>query len=278
MVAIGQKEKAAQFRDLHRGPNILVLPNAWDAASACIFEQAGFRAIGTTSSGVAASLGYADGQRISRKMMLDNLETIVRAVKCPVSADSEGGYGDTIEEVVQTISEVIRTGAVGINIEDSTKGQEKALVDVAYQIELIKAIRELATAMDVPLVINARTDVFLMPTGDATSRFEQAVERANAYREAGADCLFLIGVNDAQTIAGLVRKIHGPINILADGHTPAIPELARLGVARVSFGSGPMRATLGYLRQIAQELLTQGTYEGMVKEMISGAELRQLFE
>ncbi len=278
MASLSQKDKAIQFRQLHHASSILVLPNAWDAASANVFEQAGFPAIATTSSGVAASLGYPDGERISRDMMIEVVERMTRVVESPVTVDIEAGYGNTIEEVLQTVKAIIDAGAVGINIEDSTKEQEKALVDVSYQVELIKAIQELALSMDMPLVVNARTDVFLLPTGDATSRFEQAVQRAKAYRQAGADCLFPIGVSDANTIAYLAQAIKGPINILAGPKSPSIPELAQLGVARVSFGSGPMRAALARLRDIARELLEQGTYTSMTEGAISGAELRALFE
>ncbi len=278
MASLSQKDKAIQFRQLHHASSILVLPNAWDAASANVFEQAGFPAIATTSSGVAASLGYPDGERISRDMMIEVVERMTRVVESPVTVDIEAGYGNTIEEVLQTVKAIIDAGAVGINIEDSTKEQEKALVDVSYQVELIKAIQELALSMDMPLVVNARTDVFLLPTGDATSRFEQAVQRAKAYRQAGADCLFPIGVSDANTIAYLAQAIKGPINILAGPKSPSIPELAQLGVARVSFGSGLMRAALARLRDIARELLEQGTYTSMTEGAISGAELRALFE
>lgn len=278
MTSLSQKAKAIQFRHLHYGPPILVLPNAWDAASACILEQAGFPAIATTSSGVAASLGYPDGQQISREMMVEGVEHMTRVVQCPVTVDIEAGYGDTIEEVLSTVEAVISAGAVGINIEDSAKQQEKSLVDISYQVELIKAIHELALSIDVPLVVNARTDVFLLAMGDPVNRFESAVQRANAYREAGADCVFLIGVSDANTIASLAQAINGPINILAGPKTPSIPELAQLGVARVSFGSGPMRAVLARLRDIARELLERGTYTSMTEGAISGAELRALFE
>ena len=155
-----QKEKAAQFRRFHHEAPLLVLPNVWDAASARIVAQAGFPAIATTSSGVAAALGYSDGQQISRDMMIDAIARITRVVECPVTADIEAGYGNSIEEVLQTVKAVITTGVVGINIEDSLKQQEKALVDISYQVELIKALRELATSIDVPFVINARVDVF----------------------------------------------------------------------------------------------------------------------
>jgi 2-methylisocitrate lyase-like PEP mutase family enzyme len=272
-----QKTRAIQLRELHYGPSILVLPNAWDAASARIIEQAGFRAIATTSSGVAASLGYPDGQKISRDMLVEVTQRITRVVECPVTVDIEAGYGDTTEEVLQTVKAVIDAGAVGINIEDSTKQQEKSLVDVSLQVQLLKAIQETALSKEVPVVVNARTDVYLLAKGDPGSRFEQAVQRLNAYRQAGADCLFPIGVSDVHAIADLTKAINGPINILAGPTTPSIAELAQLGVARVSFASGPMRAVLARLRRIARELLEQGTYTSMTEETLSGAEFRSLF-
>ena len=278
MAIINQKDKAVMLRQLHTGPQILVLPNAWDAASARVFEQAGFPAVATTSSGVAAALGYPDGQRISRDMLVENVAQITRVVKCPITVDIESGFGSSMEEVLQTVRAIIAAGAVGINIEDSTKERERALVDISEQVELLKAIQETASSLDVPLVVNARTDVFLLQVGDPHKRLEQAVQRANAYREAGADCLFPIGVSDAGTIASLVQAINGPVNILAGSSTPTIPELAQLGVARVSFGSGPMRAVLARLRRIAHELREQGTYTSMSEEMLSGAELRGLVQ
>jgi len=278
MTSNTQKNKAVQFREMHHGPSILVLPNAWDVASARIFEKAGFRAIATTSSGVAAALGYPDGQRISRDMMVEVVERMARVVECPITADIEAGYGDTLEEVLETIKAVIAAGAVGINIEDSAMGQEKSLVDISFQVELLKAIQETALSMDVPLVVNARIDVFLLAIGDPTRRFEEGVQRAKAYRQAGADCVFPIGLGDARTIAGLVQASNGPVNILAGSTTPSIAELAQLGVARISFGSGMMRATLARLRHIARELLERSTYTSMTDDTISGAELRSLVE
>ena len=277
MASLSQKDKAIQFRQLHHASSILVLPNAWDAASACVFERAGFPAIATTSSGVAAALGYSDGQHISREMMIEAIARITRVVECPVTADIEAGYGNSIEEVLQTIKAVIMTGAVGFNIEDSLKQQEKALVDISYQVELIKALRELATSMDVPFVINARVDVFLLAIGEPGSRFEHAVQRANAYLQAGADCIYPIGRLDRNTIVNLVKAINGPINILGGPPEPALPELAQLGVARVSLAGGLMRSMLGHLRAIAQELLESGTYVRMNTEALSSSEFGSLF-
>lgn len=273
-----QKAKTNRLRELHHGPDILVLPNAWDVASARVFEQAGFPAIATTSSGVAAALGYPDGQHISRDEMVDAVRRIASAVSCPVTADMESGFGETLDDVLQTIRSVIEAGAVGVNIEDSTKKGRRRLVDIDRQVDVIKAMRELAGSLDMPLVINARTDVYLLRGDDADAQLEQAVQRASAYLAAGADCFFPIGASDAHTIAGLAQKISGPINILAGSKTPAITELARLGVARVSFGSGPMRAALGYLRAVAQEVRNQGTYTKLLQGAISSNELRQLVE
>ncbi|MGB8348606.1 MAG: isocitrate lyase/phosphoenolpyruvate mutase family protein [Ktedonobacteraceae bacterium] len=275
---VDQKTKAMRLRELHHGPAILVLPNAWDVASARIFEQAGFPAIATTSSGVAAALGYPDGQHIKRDEMIEAVRRIAAAISCPVTADMESGFGDGSEDVIQTMRAVIEAGAVGVNIEDSTKKGKRKLLDVDYQVALLKEVRQLGDALDVPLVINARTDVYLLPGGNAESKVEQVVQRATAYLASGADCFFPIGASDAQTIAALTRAISGPVNVLAGSKTPSIAELARLGVARVSFGSGPMRAALGYLRAVAQELHDEGTYTRLLQGAISGNELRQLVE
>ncbi len=277
MIAQTQKERAVHFREMHYGASPLVLPNAWDAASACILEQAGFQAVATTSSGVAASLGHPDGQHISRDMLIAVVAHVTRVVTCPVSVDLEAGYGETVAKVLETVRAIVATGAVGINIEDSTKQQVKSLVDVSFQVELLKSIREMASSMDMPLVINARTDVFLLPAGEPDQRFEEAVQRLNMYWQAGADCLFPIGVSDAATIAKLVRAVNGPINVVASSTAPSIAELTGLGVARISFASGLMRATLAHLRRIARELLEYGTSTSM-SEVLSGAEFRKLFE
>jgi 2-methylisocitrate lyase-like PEP mutase family enzyme len=273
-----QQEKAEQFRQLHHQASPLILPNAWDAASARIFEQAGCKAIATTSSGVAAALGYRDGQQISREMLIEALARITRVVECPVTADIEAGYGASITEVLQTVRAVIATGAVGINIEDSLKQEEKALADISYQVELITALRELASELYIPFVINARVDVFLLAIGEPEGRFEHAVLRANAYLQAGADCAYPIGMLTSEVITNLVGAINGPLNILGGPPAPTLPDLARLGVARVSLAGGLMRSALGHLRTIARELLEHGTYARMEAEALSGAEFRTLFD
>lgn len=271
-----QRDKAEDFRKRHHGPGLLVLPNAWDAASARVLELAGFPAIATTSSGVATALGSRDGQRISRDLLVETTARITRVVNCPVSADIEAGYGDSLPDVLQTVRAIIGTGAIGINIEDSLIHQPDTLTDLSYQVELIRALRALAGEVGVPFVINARVDVYLHAIGAPETRFAHTVQRANAYLQAGADCVYPIGALDRETIAGLVQAISGPVNIMGGPPQPTLPELEALGVARVSLAGGLMRAALGRLRTIARELRETGTYDALREDALSSAEFRSL--
>jgi 2-methylisocitrate lyase-like PEP mutase family enzyme len=259
--ANSQATKANRFRDLHRGPKILVLPNAWDVASARILENAGVAAIATTSAGVAFTLGYPDGQRISREEMLEVVARIAAKVQVPVTADVEAGYGNRPEDAALTARAVIEAGAVGLNLEDHT--DDRQLVDLPLQLEKIAAVRETSRKMGIPLVLNARTDVYLLEVGQPESRFGETVKRLAAFREAGADCLFAPGIRSLEVISRLVRELQHPVNILAGPGSPSIPELQKSGVARVSLGSSVMRATLGLVLRIAQELQTSGTYNSL---------------
>jgi 2-methylisocitrate lyase-like PEP mutase family enzyme len=249
-----QASKAIQFRELHRGPGALILPNAWDVASARVFEDAGFPAIATTSAGIAFSLGYPDGQRIPREEMLARIGRIARAVRVPVTADIEAGYGSSAEAAAATTLELIQAGAVGMNLEDASGSPDEPLIDLQLAVEKIKAARAAAVQLHVEIVVNARTDVYLLPGGNPDAYYSEALRRLVAYREAGADCVFAPGLKDADTIGRLVQAVNCPLNILAGPGTPSIPELEKLGVARVSLGSGPMRATLGLLQRVAEEL------------------------
>ncbi|HEY7789482.1 MAG TPA: isocitrate lyase/phosphoenolpyruvate mutase family protein [Vicinamibacterales bacterium] len=256
-----QADKARALLQRHLAPPILVLPNAWDAASARVFETAGFPAIATTSAGVAWARGYPDGAYIPPGEMIAVIARIAASVDVPVTADIEHGYGGTIGEVVRTVEQVIEAGAVGINLEDALPGVRGTLEAVGLQAEKIRAIRDLADAVKVPLVVNARTDVYLDAIGEPATRLEATVRRARAYRAAGADCIFVPGVRDGETIGRLVAEIGGPINVLAGQGIPPAAELQRLGVARVSVGSGPMRAVLGRLQQMAASLHDEGRFE-----------------
>lgn len=270
-----QKNKAETFRALHAGSEVLLLPNAWDVASARILEECGFPAVATTSAGIAFSLGYADGQKISKEEMFAAVARIARVVKVPVTADVESGYGNRPEDAAQTARAVIEAGAVGMNLEDATADSDRPLAELSAQLEKIHAVREAAAGLGVPLVLNARTDVYLLQVGDPANRYDEAVRRLSAFRDAGADCVFVPGLQDVATIRRLVADLHCPVNILAVPGSPSVPELRKLGVARVSLGSGPMRATLGLLRRLAEEVKTSGTYAAM-EGAPSHAEMNQL--
>ena len=250
-----QAEKAEKFRKLHHGPQMLLLPNAWDVASARILEECGHPAIATSSAAVAYSLGYADGQRISRGEMLEVAGRIARAANIPVTADLEAGYGTTPKDMADTVKAAIAAGIIGMNLEDVTGDDESTLVDLPLQLEKIRAIREAASSAGVPFVLNARTDIYLMPIGPEATRFERTVERLRAYREAGADCLFAPGVYDLETIQKLVKAVEAPLNILASPSCPPVPEMEKAGVARVSAGSYIMRAAMGLVQRIGKEML-----------------------
>ncbi|MFZ1973718.1 MAG: isocitrate lyase/phosphoenolpyruvate mutase family protein [Candidatus Acidiferrales bacterium] len=269
-----QSEKADLLRRLHRGPEILVLPNAWDCASARIFEEAGFPAIATSSAGVAFSLGYPDEERISQDEMLAAVKRIAACVRVPVTADLESGYHD----VTQTTAGLIDSGAVGLNLEDMEHGESNVLAETSRQMEKIASVRRTADGMGVKVVINARTDIYLAQIGDSATRFDRACERLRAYIEAGADCVFLPGLTDEHTIRGVVEALKFPVNILAMAGAPSVARLEDLGVARVSVGSGIMRATMGLTRRIAEELKREGTYSRMLDDQISYADANRLFE
>lgn len=277
MIEPAQPERAKRFLELHRGPAILVLPNAWDSASARLFEEEGFSAIATTSAGVAHALGFPDGERVPFPEMVAAVERIVRAVRVPVTADIESGFGQTAKAVGENVRLTLEAGAVGVNLEDGTGDKASPLAPISLHSDRVRAARDAGTTAGIGLVVNARTDVYLDAVGEPAARFDEAVRRANAYRKAGADCLFVPGVADAETIERLVAAIDGPLNVLATAASPPLPELQRLGVARVSLGSAPMRASLGLLRRIARELHGTGTYGTLTEGALTYPEANRLF-
>ena len=271
---LSQSEKAAQFLKLHQGPDILVLANVWDVASARIVEAAGFPAIASSSAAVANSLGYPDGERIPREEMLAAVKRIATKVTVPVSADLEAGYGERPEDMAETARGLIEAGAVGLNLEDGK--DERELVDIALHVEKIERIRAVGESLGVHIVINARTDVYLASIGDPASRLDHAVRRLNAYRDAGADSLFAPCAYDAETIGKLVKAVRGPLNILAGPTVPPVPELRRLGVRRLSFGSWPARAALGLFSRFLYEVREKGTFDALREGAIPYADLNRL--
>jgi 2-methylisocitrate lyase-like PEP mutase family enzyme len=255
-----QQTKAKHLLNMHQKGASLLLPNAWDAASARLFEKAGFPAIGTTSAGIAFVHGTRDGEQMSREDMLDAIARIVASVQVPVTADIEAGYGETSEEVARTIREVMAVGAVGVNLEDST-GPFKPLRALQEQCERIAAARLEAKQAGIALFINARIDTYLFQIGEEAKRLEETLSRASAYLQAGANGIFVPGAIDPSLIEVLVREIPGPLNLMMMPGIPSAPDLFQLGVARLSIGGAAMLAAMGLVWEIAHELHEQGTYQ-----------------
>jgi 2-methylisocitrate lyase-like PEP mutase family enzyme len=272
------KAKADAFRNMHHAPPLLVLPNAWDAVTARLFVQAGARAIATTSAGIAAALGYADGQNAPRELMMQAIARIANAVSVPVTADIESGYADSPKVLGESMRAVINAGAIGVNLEDATGDSSQPLFALEEQIERIRAAREAANDVNIPVVINARTDVYLEKVGEPATRFAETVRRLNAYRHAGADCLFVPGVTDMPTLTQLVESVAGPLNVLAGPGMPPVADLQRVGIARLSVGSAIMRATLAVARDAADELLQKGTYNTFLDRNIPYNEVNELMK
>lgn len=273
-----QRKKAEQLRALHQGPRMLVVGGVWDAASARIFEQAGFAALATSSAGVAYTLGYPDGERVPPAEMIAAVGRIAAAVAIPVSADMEAGYGRAPEAAVASCRAVLDAGAVGVNLEDAAEDSPGTLVPTDAHSAKIAAVRRMADAYGVPLVINARTDVFLLKIGEESGRLHEASARLQRYRDAGADCLFAPGIVDAETIRALVKQVGAPLNVLATPGCPSVAELEALGVRRMSQGSGPARAVLALTRRIARELADSGTYVSFQRDAMTYPEANRLFE
>lgn len=260
------------FFDLHvRG---LVLPNAWDAASACIFQEAGFPAVGTTSAGIAYRRGRQAGQSLSAAEMLAEVAEIIAAVHIPVNADLEAGYGDSPEEVAATVRAFAQLGVVGVNLEDATGRPEAPLYPLEVQVQRLRAAREAAPGV----FLNARTDTYLCGFGrHDEERLVETIRRGRAYREAGADSIFIPPITEATLIRRLREEIGAPITVMASPGAPRTADLLQAGACRVSIGQGAMLAALGLTAQIAQELVQRGTYEAMAATFYGFGQAEALF-
>lgn len=248
-------QKARAFRELHRGPAIVVLPNAWDAVSAKAFERAGFAAIATTSGGVAMSLGYEDHEQAPRAEMIAAVSRIARAVGVPVTADLEAGYGLSPADIAH---EAIAAGAVGVNLED-TDHRRGLLVDADRQAEVLAAFKRAARSQGADVFLNARVDVFLRRAGTPDEQLADGIRRARLYAEAGADCVYPLGIerDGERAIEAFVRAVPVPVNVRAADGGPSLARLAELGVRRVTYASGLFRRMLASVDAMAAELHAQ---------------------
>jgi 2-methylisocitrate lyase-like PEP mutase family enzyme len=257
------------FLDLHRSASGFLLPNAWDAGSAWILEQVGFPAVATTSAGIAFSRGVPDGS-LTGDEMLEAVGRIAAAVDCPVSADLESGYGRTPDEVGRTVSRAADLGVVGANLEDAEDGRLFGIEEACDRLAAARA------AAPTPFVLNARTDTYLV--GVAGDPFAETVERAARYVEAGADCVFVPGVDDRETIRRLADAVPAPLNVVAGltGTVLDAPTLFGLGVVRVSIGGSLARAALGFVERAGQEMIEHGTF-GFTATAIAHGDLQRRF-
>jgi len=276
-VTTSMKHKANIFRNLNTQGHLL-LPNAWDAASARIFEAAGFPAIGTTSAGIAYSRGFCDAQQISREEMIREVAIIARAVDIPVTADIEAGYGPDVGDVIETVRAVIDAGAVGINLEDNTHEGIRSLFDVTVQAERIAAAKSEGERNGIALTVNARTDIFLLDLGaDENERIAMTTERGHAYIAAGADLVFVPKLIDTRITQHLSDAFEGRLNLMAMPGAPAASVLFNAGARRISLGPIAMLANLGTVQNIAQELRQTGTWSSIETNFFGFAEAETLF-
>ena len=270
-----QTERGRRFRRLHESGTFL-MPNAWNAGSALLLETAGFEAVGTTSAGIAYSLGKADAAGVlSIDEALDETARIAGAISIPVNVDAENGYGDSPEAVAECIRRCVDAGAVGAGVEDYTWNPERPLYDRTLAVERIRAAREAVDASGVPFVLTARAECYLYGVPDA---FAESVARSNLYREAGADCLYTPGVRDRAEIAALVREVDGPMNFVVGKGTAdyTVEELGDLGIRRVSIGGSLMRATFALAERAAVEMKEQGRFT-WAADQLGPADFDRLF-
>lgn len=282
-MTVTQRSKAEAFLNLHRENGCFLMPNAWDAGSAKMLVSCGFKAIGTTSAGIAFAMGRPDNvfcsseARVQRDAMLEEIQSITSSVSVPVSADLEGGFGDSAEDVAETIRRAISAGAVGGNIEDYTGNADKPLYDRSHAVERIAAAREVIDASGISFVLVARTDRLNIGVDNG---YSEAIERCNEYFAAGADCLFAPGASDIKTVTKMVRELDGPLNVvmgLGSNSHATLSQLQDAGVRRVSIGGSLARSLYFRIRAAAEEMLSTGTFSFADKQ-ISQAELNSIFE
>ena len=264
------------LRRLHHTDAVLLLPNAWDAGSAALFAHCGFGAIATTSGGVAWALGHQDGEQVPLQDVLSVVRRITHTVALPVTVDFESGYGTELAQVADAVRALIATGAVGVNLEDGMPGHGPQR-SVRESAERIRAARQAAAQAGIPLVINARIDNWMHAVDVPSAPLADALARAAAYRAAGADCLYPIGLGDKATIAAFARAAGMPVNVMAGAGGMDLAELHRIGVARVSTATRFATLALGAMRQVAQQILLSGSFDALAGDF-SYKDAQQLFE
>ena len=273
-VIAATNEKSRKLRELVRAPEILVMPGAYDMLSALLFERMGFKAIQGTSGGIAASLGYADGEVMSRGQFIEMSGSFAAAVGVPFNADGERGYGDETG-VKDTVRALVGRGVAGMNLEDGAAKGKGGLVELSEQLRKIKAVMETKREFGSEFFLNARVDAFHVFPDDPKKALDEAIRRGNAYAEAGGDCIFYLFLHSAEIIGRIAKEVKTPISILAGPQSPSVSELQDLGVARVSYGSGFTKAAITGAKRLAQEILEKGTCN-LLKDGVQTPEITAL--
>jgi 2-methylisocitrate lyase-like PEP mutase family enzyme len=266
--------KSRRLRELVRAPEILVMPGAYDVLSALLFEQMGFKAIQGTSGGIAAVVGYLDGEAMSRDQFIELSGNFAAAVSVPFNADGERGYGDE-NGVRDTVRALVARGVAGMNLEDGAVKGKGGLVELPQQLRKIKAVMETKRELGSEFFLNARVDSFHVMPDDPKRALDEAIQRGNAYAEAGSDCIFYLFLHSAEIIGRIAKEVKAPISILAGPQSPSVKELQDLGVARVSYGSGFTKAAITAAKRLGQEILEKGTCN-MLKDSMQTPELAAL--
>jgi 2-methylisocitrate lyase-like PEP mutase family enzyme len=269
-------EKSRRLRELVRAPEILVMPGAYDVLSALLFAQMGFKAIQGTSGGIAAALGYPDGEVMRRDQFIEINGNLAAAVSVPFNADGERGYGDE-KGICDTVRALVARGVAGMNLEDGAAKGKGGLVEISEQLRKIKAVMDTKQELGSEFFLNARVDAFHAITDDPKRALAEAIERGNAYAEAGGDCIFYLFLHSAEIIGRIAKEVKAPISILAGPQSPSVQELQDLGVARVSYGSGFTKAAISATRQLAREILDKGTCN-LLKEGMQTPEINALVQ
>ena len=257
-VLTAANDKSRKLRELVRAPEILIMPGAYDVLSALLFEKMGFKAIQGTSGGIAMALGYPDGEVMSRDLFVQVSGSFAAAVTVPFNADGERGYGDEAG-VRDTVRALVARGVAGMNLEDGAAKGKGGLVEVSEQLRKIKAVMETKRELGSEFFLNARVDSFHVMPDDPRKALHEGIHRGNVYAEAGGDCIFYMNLHSAETIGTVAKEVQAPISILAGPQSPSVKELQDLGVARVSYGSGFLKAAITGAKRLAQEILTVGT-------------------
>jgi 2-methylisocitrate lyase-like PEP mutase family enzyme len=250
------RRKAEALCALHGTGDLVVIPNAFDAASARVLEVAGFPTVATSSAAMAWTAGVADGEELAFETALELHARVARAVAVPASADFEGGYVSGSGSIETTIEALIDAGVVGVGLEDTNFDADgEPLRDPEDHAELIARARATADRLEVPLFINGRTDVFFREVGAPEERAENAIRRLGAYAAAGANGAFAPGISDPGDIARVVERLAVPLNVMYAPSIPSVSELRRLGVGRLTFGAWLYLAALAAVEGVAGEIL-----------------------